>query len=268
MRHSSATKSPTFTLERLRAIIEDYAEQPLSRRATPVSTGWESLDAALGDNAGESGGLARGTLHEWFGQTDDEQDRRAPLPPLAILAHLTHRAIIEDRPGVIWIGRRCWPYPPLLARRPAGEGSLLEHSVFVDARDHGERVWALDVALRSPAVAAVIGDAGGLSMAESRRLQLAAAAGGTLGLIVRPLRELGEISAARTRWLVRSEPSHTGAPGWRVELLRCKGMRPLSEDARQIAVRWSHETGDVGVVPDALDRPLEETRPMRIRRAV
>jgi protein ImuA len=255
-------------LERLREAI-----QALDARSKPgvphktIRTGWRPLDAALRES---QAGLHSGTIHEWFGEAGRRPDRGATFPPLTILAHLARNAIAKQGGAntAVWIGRRCRPYPPLLSRFGIGAASLLDHSIFVDALEHEERVWAIDIALRSRAVAAVIGDASGLSMSESRRIQLAAGAGGALGLIVRPPRELGEISAAQTRWLVRSEPSSTGAPRWRVELLRCKGVRPLSEDARQITVRWSHETGDVCVVPDALDRPLEKTRPIRIRHAV
>jgi protein ImuA len=270
MRHGAQihpTGSPPRTLHDLRAAIEALTDNtPPALAAPPVATGWGLLDDAL-----PAGGLARGAIHEWFAETGERSSSGGPPPPLAVLIHLARRAAAgaDLSPAVVWIGRRCWPYPPLLARLGAGGGSLLHHSVFIDARDHAERVWAIDIALRCPGVAAVVGDAAGLSMAESRRLQLAAASGGVLGLIVKPLRELGEISAAHTRWLVRSEPSPTSEPGWLVELLRCKGVRPLSEDARRVAVRWGHETRDVHLVPDALHRPAETARqPIRIRQAV
>ncbi|HZW11487.1 MAG TPA: hypothetical protein VFF69_16420 [Phycisphaerales bacterium] len=268
MRHGAQihpTGNPPRTLQDLRAAIDaitDNTAQALA--APPVLTGWGLLDAAM-----PTGGLARGAVHEWFAETGERPSSGGSPTPLAVLIHLARLAApgADLSPAVVWIGRRCWPYPPLLAR--LGAGSLLHRSVFIDARDHAERIWAIDIALRCPGVAAVVGDAAGLSMAESRKLQLAAAGGRALGLIVKPVREIGEISAANTRWLVRSEPSQTGEPGWIVELLRCKGVRPMSEGVRRITVRWRHETGDVRLVPDTLDRPAEAARPpIRIRHAV
>lgn len=179
--------------------------------------------------------LRRGGLHEWLGVADPASsssgDRPSPwMPALAITTHLAIRALRSDvrASGVaVWIGRRSWPYPHLLAR--AGS-SLLERCLFVDPPDAGARVWAIDLALRSPAASVVIADASGLDMASSRRLQLAAEAGaiaanrtgsmGGLGLLLRPWREMSNLSAAWTRWLIRREPSVGNWPRWRIELLR------------------------------------------------
>ncbi|MEN1705087.1 MAG: hypothetical protein AAGJ54_06180 [Planctomycetota bacterium] len=132
-------------------------------------------------------------------------------------------------------------------------------------------MWAIDQALRCPGVAAVIADGRGFSMAESRRLQLAAAVGGGIGLIARPLRERGELSAAKTRWLVTPRVSDTHNQAWTVELLRCKGVRPQTGmgGARRWVVRRDHATGamgewtpcDVGVAAELVDRPAAAARP-------
>ncbi len=208
-------------------------------------------------------------VHEWFeGWTSDESDTpdrtaasayhadRLPLPPLAILIDLAWRAVIQrgqagEGAMILWIGSRCRPYPHALVRRdpndPHGPGDrrLLERSIFVEAAGTAERVWAIDLALRCGAVAAVIADGRALSMADSRRLQIAAAAGGAPAWLARPARERGELSAARTRWLVTPEPSLTSQQAWRVELLRCKGGQPVSGSARLWAVRRDDATGEV-----------------------
>src|SRR5262245_3565821 len=122
--------------------------------------------------------LTRGAVHEWFGE--EREKGRAWLPPLALLVDVARRVAGREG-GVVWIGRRVWPYP-----RAPGMRALLTRSIFVDAPTPGERVWAADVALRCRGAQAVIADASGLKMPESRRLQLAAGAGGVMGLLARP----------------------------------------------------------------------------------
>lgn len=214
-------------------------------RAVPVRTGWMGVDQALG------GGLAAGALHEWI------VDGLA-VPPLRVLMHLARRAM--NGLAVAWIGRACWPYPPALARGWGADRELLDRSIFVDAASIDERVWAIDLALRCPAVAAVVADASGLGLAATRRLQLAAADGGGIGLLARPSAERGAISAARTRWAVRATRSESEGPAWSVELLRCKGVRPVGEGARWI-VQEDHETGDVCVAAHSGDGPGAASRP-------
>ncbi len=201
-----------------------------------VPTGWGSIGV---------GGLAAGAIHEWFGagEPDGSWD-----PPLSILVHLAWRALEEaeerGRGGrVLWIGRRGWPYPRALVgdhgvraseaglelgrleegERPGDPELLLRRSVLVDAETAARRTWALDLALRCPSVTAVVADASGLDMAATRRLQLAAEAGGGLGLLARPPREERELSAASTRWRVRRARSESaGGPRWTLAMLRCK----------------------------------------------
>lgn len=159
---------------------------------------------------------------------------------------------------VVWVGHRCWPYPPALGQ------ALLECSVFVAPPTRAERLWAIDVALRSPAVAVVVADGRGLSLANSRRLQLACEAGGAMGLVVRPARERTELSAATTRWLVSPgpvDPAHPIAPTWTLELLRRKGLRPVTEGARRMAVRAEDATRLVCFDAHAADRPAATARP-------
>lgn len=115
--------------------------------------------------------------------------------------------------------------------------SLLACSLLLDARDHAERLWAVDVCLRSPAVAAVIVDASGFDMAATRRLQLAAESRqGALGLLVRPPHELSRLSAASTRWRVipGRQPAVNSAAGPSTDRQDAHGrLDPGSPHARQ-----------------------------------
>ncbi len=255
-------------------MIEAVECRSLTNQSEPCQT------PAGGESLGRIAPLSRGAIHEWFGvadavdgtariDTSTSRSVRRWLPPLCALIHAARMVLAGDSGGsgrVLWIGRRCWPYPRALIGAEDVGGRLLNQSLFVDPVNHSERVWAIDLALRCPAVVAVIADGSRLSMAESRRLQLAASAGSALGLIARPSWELNELSAARTRWLVTNAPSTEASPRWTVELLRCKGLRPVPEDARRMMVRRDHETGVVSLDADVPDRPAASAGTERARR--
>ena len=214
---------------------------------------------------------------------------------------------------VVWIGRRIRPYPHLLLRGHGGIGRiagfrqstanardrlLLERSLFIDPPDDGTRLWAIDLALRCDAVTAVIADGRGLSMPQTRRLQLAAEASGALVLLARPPEEEAELSAAMTRWRITPAPSSTDRPRWIIELLRRKGARgglnvtaagraratrpptiveePITDGfvhfrepgagteagMRRWLLEWNHVQGVVAVPADVVDRSREAPPPL------
>jgi len=246
-------------IEKMRAIEDRHAKRRGDgvgqKPRSVLSTGWAEVDAALG------GGLARGGLHEWFGLVSalrsagraaptsiappiaggirdvsrgpDENTRpgREPWrPPVGVLIHLAWRVLDADAAGrwTVWIGRRCFPYPAVSLRRGGRDRRLLERSLFVSPRTAVDRLWAIDLALRSSAVGAVIADGSEMNLPATRRIQWVAKNHGALAFLVRPPWERAEPSAAHTRWLVRRSATGgaTGSanPAWTIELLRCKGV--------------------------------------------
>ncbi|MFO0874641.1 MAG: hypothetical protein U0575_11820 [Phycisphaerales bacterium] len=115
-----------------------------------------------------------------------------------------------------------------LALEKEFDRTLLRASLFVDiaeriraggsnasgfgAHEPDARLWAIDLALRCTGVALVVADGRGLDMAATRRLQLAAEAGQTVGLLARAPDERATLSAAATRWLVRPAGLHPPLP--------------------------------------------------------
>lgn len=199
--------------------------------------------------------LAIGGIHELFAAADPLGSSTGAQAPRAILAHLA-RAATRARPqqahapsgSLIWIGRAGWPCPAVIP-------DLLPRSIWIDPPDTASRLWAIDLALRSKGVAAVIADGCGLDMGSSRRLQLAAEAGRTIGLLARPASELSVLSAATTRWRVSPAPTNGKHPRWTVELLRCKGVRPTTDAwGNQCVVEWHHAQGARRVSPEMVDR--------------
>lgn len=173
------------------------------------------------------GGLARAALHEVL----------AADPGCGA----AFCAVLLARTGgtVLWIagGRdELLAWPPGLARCGLAPANL----VLARAERWPDALWAMEEALRCPAVTgavlALAGEpprraAGGPDLTATRRLQLAAEAGGALGLLLRPDAAHPAPTAAVTRWRVGPLPTApVGAgldePRWRLELLRVRGGAP------------------------------------------
>jgi protein ImuA len=112
--------------------------------------------------------------------------------------------------------------------------------VLVRAPGERDVLWAMEEALRSPAVACAVAELGRIDLLTSRRLQLAAEAGKGAGIALR----IGEIdpapNAALTRWWAEPLPiSHPleNRLGWRLTLWRCRGGAPGN-----FKVRWDEQT--------------------------
>ena len=207
-----------------------------------VTTGLAELDRCLPD-----GGLRRGAVHEWIGVACwSPQPCCSWSPPLTLLAQVAQR-VSSDREGlVVWVGAHVWPYPRSLGT------PVLRRSLFVRAPDLDSRLWVSELALRCGAAAAVIADGSGFDRAATQRLQLAAEAGGegSVCLLARSPDERAVLSAAATRWWVRSEPSDRTGPRWTVELLRCKGTRPAPDAMRPWMVEHDWSEGHLAVLSD------------------
>lgn len=245
-------RSPREIVQGLRSLCEGV-QAP--QRAGAVPTGIEGLDAAL-----PRAGLDRHGVHEWIGVAEAERPPGAGRrwsPPLAVLVQLARSAVAHLEAGrVVWIGAAAWPNPAALGVRAVeGRGSLLCRSLFVRAAHPVERLWAADLSLRSGAAAVVVADGSGLDLAATRRLQLAAEAGGTPCLLARPPWERPVLSAAATRWRVAFAPSEHGTRRWTVELLRCKGVQPSPHETRVWTLEHDDATGSLALAADVLDRP-------------
>jgi protein ImuA len=189
-----------------------------------LSLGILELDAALPE-----GGLALGAVHELIAA--DPADGSAFAFAARWLGLAQRR---QAGKWVLWCGRAERLYGPGLAQLGLDPARLIR----VRAHRAEDALWVLEEALRCRDLAGAVAEIEGMSLAQSRRLQLAAEAGG-IGFLVRaPDRATGAelgASAAVTRWRIAAVPSAPppapgilGAPRWRLELLRCRGGRPAS----------------------------------------
>ena len=184
------------------------------------------------------GGLSRAALHEVM----------ATSPGCGA----AFCAVLLARTGgtVLWIssgGGGDRPWPPGLARC----GLTPDRLVLVRAERWADALWAMEEALRCPAVSGAMLAADGsaaetrLDLTATRRLQLAAETGGGLGLLLRADAVQTEHTAAATRWRIGS--LHGGRetalddPRWQLELLRARGGRP----GGPWAVTWREAAGRI-----------------------
>src|SRR5882672_1487758 len=199
----AAAHTSSFRIERLRRKLcaVETANGLAGEDAVPLALGIPLIDAALG------GGLSRGALHE-IAATRETETAAATGFVLALAARCNGSAPAKRR--VLWIAEDLSlaengaPYGPGLDEA----GSAPERLVTVAAAHGRDVLWAMEEALRCRAVGVVIGElrARGIDQVATRRLSLAAAAGDTLGLLLRTAPDDGP-SAAATRWIIGAAPS-------------------------------------------------------------
>ncbi len=113
---------------------------------------------------------------------------------------------------------RCF-YPPAARKF----GIEPERTIIARPRNSRDALLAVAQALRCSAIGTVIGTFEHLADRDSRRLQLAAEASGTVGVLLRPISEKGSPSFASIRLLLDPLPSAHRRRRLRLEVLRCRG---------------------------------------------
>ena len=208
------------SLEALRRAVAAIERGGAGMAAAPVlSTGLGPLDRAL-----PQGGLPHGTVHEVGG-----------LSAAGFVLHLLSRVK----------GQVLWAVPDSLRDTLYGPG--LEQAgvevtrlAIAPCATPEDLLWVTEEALKSGAAQAVVAQpAKPVDLTASRRLQLAAEAGGALGLILTDPNRLRAVSAfgaadspgvlapsaVTTRWQIDPAPLQDGLErvSWTVRLLRVRG---------------------------------------------
>jgi hypothetical protein len=214
-----------------------------------VASGFRPLDPLL-----PAGGVRRGSLIEWLaGDAGDATAETAVGGGAATLACAVACRLARDAAGparmILVIDRTGWFHPPAVLPWLGGGPEDVRLVVARPAHEDDE-IWAIDQALRCPGVAAVLawpreGVAAGLGGTAAvrrrptrswsvamRRWQLAARAGGAVGLFVRPLAAAGEPSWAEARIAVAPLPGG-GLLERRLRLARVGGAWADGADAER-----------------------------------
>ena len=153
-------------------------------QASVISSGIAPLDDVLPQN-----GYPPGSLVEWI---DSGQAGGAAW--LALMG--ASRAYKHSGGKVVILDSDRTFYPPAAIAC----GLPAEAMVVLQPKSPDDVIWAIDQSLRSPAISAVWGKLDRLEDIDARRLQLAAETGGTLGMLLRPVKAIGQPSWAEVRW--------------------------------------------------------------------
>jgi hypothetical protein len=198
--------------------LKDPRVWRFSREVAPatetVPSGFAELDALLPGR-----GWPVGALTEILSEVEGIGALRLVLPALARLS--------QAERWLAWIAPPHLPYAPALA----AHGVELARVLIIDALARpAERFWALDQSLRAGACSAVLAWWSRADWHALRRLQLAAEAGRSCGLLFRPMAACREASPAALRLVL--EPS---GPRTAVRIIKRRGgaiARPLILDLR------------------------------------
>jgi protein ImuA len=201
--------------------------------ASWLSTGLPSVDAYLRHAA-----VPLGAVHEIAGHGSDEEQGAAGASFLA-------RALKANAAAgwIAWVTQDADLYAPGLA----AFGLDLRRLILVSARRDAEVCWALEEALRSRSLSAVVGEIGVLTLHATRRLQLAAEQAGIPCFLLRrwrtqelAQRQRAQPIAAVTRWRIAPQldprsPDQSLATlpelepaQWRLDLWRCRNAAAAS----------------------------------------
>jgi protein ImuA len=258
---SSSAEGPAARIERLRRMLcaAETAAGLAGEDAVPLTLGIPLIDDVLG------GGLGSGALHEIAAARETE----IPAASGFVLALTARNNGSLPGQGAIWIAEDLSlaengvPYGPGLH----DVGLAPEKLITVAAARGRDVLWAMEEALRCRAVGVVIGElrGGGIDQVATRRLALAAAAGNTLGLILRTT-PIDEPSSAATRWIVGAAPPISvqrgdrpgvGPPRLAAHLVRNRRghLGAWIVEWNSVEQRFELATDSVPVAEPAFDRP-------------
>jgi protein ImuA len=147
------------------------------------------------------------------------------------------------------------PYGPGIAALGLSPDQL----ILVEADKQTDLLWAMEEGAKTKGLGTVVVEGVMPDLTASRRLQLAAEAGGGLVFLLQSGRQVGS-SSALTRWFVESAPSlpEAGGPGrpiWKLQLWRCRG----GGGPREWMVEWNDAALSLSLVPAMANRLLATT---------
>ena len=168
------------------------------------ATGSAALDAVL-----PHGGWQSGTIVELMPTQIGVGEFRLLMPALARITNNDRHVALISPPYI--------PFAPALDRH----GVRLDRLLIVRAEKNNDVLWAIEQTLRCKSFGAVVGWPENIKDRDTRRLQLAAEAGRSVGFLYRPTAAALEASPAAMRLQLRREKSGD----LQIDILKCRGIR-------------------------------------------
>jgi protein ImuA len=257
------TSAALHSLRQALASIEPHSGFPPGAEEALLPLGLPMVDGVLG------GGLSCAALHELSPAAPAHLGAAFGFA-LAVAARAVTRSAASARQALLIET----DFAGLEGGKPYGVGLdlfglPLDRLLILRVARPLDALWAFEEALKSPALAAVVAelpeDGAAADLTATRRLSLAARAGGALGLLLRH-RSAPWATTAMTRWQVvaaASEPDRFGGCG------RTAFDLSLDKNRRgrcgRFIVSWDHATRSF--IPQALPLGLAETARDRSDRA-
>lgn len=219
------------------------------------TTGIRSLDRHLPGNA-----LSLSALHEI------EPLRSTDMPSLTgfAFALLARRFMSKS---VVWCvtSQQVGEYGQLYAHGSQRFGLSPSQIIFVKVGHSVHLHFALEEALKTDDVGAVMGEGPLPSFTGSRRLSMLARTQGVPCVLLNPQPNDRNGSAAHTRWKVETMPGATdphdpfgpGVPTWKVAMMRNRGGNTSSQPWRIV---WDEQTHSFREMSEFLNGPVHEER--------
>ncbi len=205
-------------------IVQQLRQEILIRQGfKPPSAA--AVDMGLGPVAASfpMGAFPTGAMHELISEGAEEAAAAG-----GFMAGLIGR-LMSKGGACVWIGSRMNVFPPALG----AFGIPADRTVFVDLRRDKDALWALEEALKSEGLAAVVGEVRDVSWMASRRFQLAVEQSQVTGFLLRDRPKNIQPIAAVARWRVTpvvggkiQDMPGVSFPRWNVELLRIRSGQP------------------------------------------
>ena len=246
-------------METLRAHIArlEQAQGQFERRkgkTAPWMIGLAEIDRHL-----PAQGLLRAGLHDVSPRSHGDQPAAMGF---ALALALRRLSDAQERRPLLWcrLSVHEREHGRLYGHGLARLGLPRERFVTITLKKPMSLLWTMEEALKSGALAAVIGDAEAAhaDLTVTRRLSLAAAAGKTAAILTFARPEPAA-TVSHTRWTAGSVPSSSpphdgqavGPPCWSIELTRVRGGRPGAW-----ILEWHHAQSRFSLVPGFSHRTL------------
>lgn len=137
--------------------------------------------------------------------------------------------LMEDGTACLWISTSRKLFPASLRLFNVDPGRI----IFIDVATEKDVLWVMEEALKCEGLSAVVAELNGLSLIESRRLQLAVEQSGLTGFILRKDGRKTTSTVATARWRISPVASEmidempgVGFPRWSVELMKVRNGNP------------------------------------------